>query len=121
VPKKVGNLILSSAAGTAIGFGIYLFATLVLPALYGDDGQGEHPTEFLESFLVLRSLSDNNPNGFWMGLVHSQEEGTISFLASCKSAEVLWNERRVRVPWPPPFFSEITGCDTGMPTPRLNS
>ena len=49
--KKAAILILSSTAGTAIGFGIHLFASLGLLALYGDDGQGGHPAEFLKNSL----------------------------------------------------------------------
>ena len=44
--KKMAILILSSAAGTVIGYGVFLFAGLIgLLMLYGDNG---HPPKFLE-------------------------------------------------------------------------
>ncbi len=66
--KKAGILILSSTVGTAIGYGIYLFVSLGLLALYGDDGQGGHPTKFLENSLFYGVFGITTLVGFGLGL-----------------------------------------------------
>jgi hypothetical protein len=73
--KKVGILILSSTAGTAIGFGIYLFVSLGLLALYGDDGQGGHPTEFLKNSLFYGVFGITTLVGFGLGLFIVKKRG----------------------------------------------
>lgn len=49
--KKVGVLVLSGIAGMLVGYPVFLFISLALLVLYGDDGQGGHPTEFLKHFI----------------------------------------------------------------------
>jgi hypothetical protein len=66
--KKVGILILSSAAGTVIGYGVFLFVSLGLLVFYGDDGQGGHPTKFLENSLFYGVFGITTLLGFGLGL-----------------------------------------------------
>jgi hypothetical protein len=66
--KKVGILILSSAAGTAIGFGVFLFVSFALLVYYGDNEQGGHPSEFLKNSLFYGIFGITTLIGFGLGL-----------------------------------------------------
>ncbi len=63
--KKVAILILSSTAGTVIGYGVFLFAGLGLLVIYGDNG---HPTKFLEHSLFYGVFGITTLLGFGLGL-----------------------------------------------------
>jgi hypothetical protein len=63
--KKVGILILSSAAGTVIGYGVFLFVSLGLLVIYGDNG---HPTEFLLKSLFYGVFGMTTLAGLGLGL-----------------------------------------------------
>jgi hypothetical protein len=68
--KKVGILILSSAAGTVIGSGVFLFASLGLLVVYGDN-----PTEFLKNALFYGIFGTTTLVGFGLGLFIVKKRG----------------------------------------------
>ena len=86
ITKKVGILILSSAAGTVIGYGVFLFVSLGLLVIYGDNGQGGHPTEFLKNALFYGIFGITTLVGFGLGLFIVKKRGK-------SDAKVKENER----------------------------
>jgi hypothetical protein len=73
--KEVGILILSSAAGTVIGYGVFLFVSLGLLVIYGDNGQGGHPREFLKNALFYGIFGITTLVGFGLGLFIVKKRG----------------------------------------------
>jgi hypothetical protein len=65
---KAGILVLSSAAGTAIGYPVFLFVSLALLVFYGDDGQRGHPTEFVANAVFYGVFGMTTLIGFAAGL-----------------------------------------------------
>jgi hypothetical protein len=64
--KKAVILILSSAAGTVIGYGVFLFGTLGLLMFYGDNG---HPSKFAQYSLFYGAFGITTLLGFGLGLL----------------------------------------------------
>lgn len=71
--KRLVIVILSSIAGTAAGYPVFLFLSLALLAFYGDDGQRGHPTELLKSFLFYGVFGTTTLIGFGLGLFLSRK------------------------------------------------
>jgi len=65
---KIGILIFSTVAGGAIGYLVFLFLSLILLVVYGDDGQGGHPSESLKNILFFGTLGVFPICGFIVGL-----------------------------------------------------
>jgi len=65
---KIGLLIFSTVAGGAIGYLVFLFLSLILLVIYGDDGQGGHPSESLKNIRVFGTLGIFPICGFIVGL-----------------------------------------------------
>ena len=64
--KKAVILILSSAAGTVIGYGVFLFGGLGLLMLYGDNGD---PSKFVQYSLFYGAFGISTLLGFGLGLL----------------------------------------------------
>jgi hypothetical protein len=60
--------------------------------LTGDDGQGGHPTKFLENSLFYGVLGIS---WFWIGLIHSQEVGKITFINRANAPQRLTHDQRM--------------------------
>jgi hypothetical protein len=96
--KKVAILILSSAAGTVIIYGVFLFAGLGLLMLYGDNG---HPPKFLEYSLFYKVFGITTLLGFGLSLFSNQELGKISFINRARYSTTQFKS----LPHPPTRFT----------------
>ena len=64
--KKAVILVLSSADGTVIGYGVFLFGGLGLLMLYGDNGD---PSKFAQYSLFYGAFGITTVLGFGLGLL----------------------------------------------------
>jgi hypothetical protein len=65
---KIGIVLFTTVAGGAVGYFVFLFLSLSLLVIYGDDGQGGHPSESLKNSLFFGTLGIFPICGFVIGL-----------------------------------------------------